>query len=69
MPASLSRTLTEIQQEGIRIPPTKLVSEGVLNEDLLDILRANVRVPEQNWGDLNAQIASVATSASARCTR
>ena len=30
VPASLSRTLTEIQQEGIRIPPSKLVSRGVL---------------------------------------
>ncbi|MFM9849996.1 MAG: hydantoinase B/oxoprolinase family protein [Hyphomicrobiaceae bacterium] len=60
VPASLSRTLTEIQQEGICIPPSKLVSRGVLNEDIVKILRANVRVPKQNWGDLNAQIASVA---------
>ncbi len=59
VPASLSRTLTEIEQEGIRIPPLKLVRGGRMNEDVLRILRLNVRAPEQNWGDLKAQIASV----------
>jgi N-methylhydantoinase B len=61
VPASLSRTLTEIHQEGIRIPPTKLMQEGRLDDKLLAVLRLNVRVPEQNMGDLNAQIASVNT--------
>ncbi len=61
VPASLSRTLTEIHQEGIRIPTTKLMEAGRLDEKLLDILRLNVRVPEQNMGDLAAQIASVNT--------
>lgn len=57
VPATLSRTLTEIQQEGLRIPPMRLMRGGVLNKDLLDIIAHNVRLPEQNWGDLNAQIA------------
>ncbi|MBN9186741.1 MAG: hydantoinase B/oxoprolinase family protein, partial [Microbacterium sp.] len=57
VPATLSRTLTEIQQEGLRIPPMRLMRGGVLNQDLLDIIAHNVRLPEQNWGDLNAQIA------------
>ena len=61
VPASLSRTLTEIHQEGIRIPPTKLMQEGRLDDKLLSVLRLNVRAPEQNMGDLNAQIASVNT--------
>src|SRR5208283_5859990 len=61
VPASLSRTLTEIHQEGIRVPPTKLMSRGVLDQKVVDILHLNVRMPEQNWGDLNAQIASVNT--------
>ncbi|MCC7280823.1 MAG: hydantoinase B/oxoprolinase family protein [Acetobacteraceae bacterium] len=61
VPASLSRTLYEVHQEGIRVPPTKLVSDGVLDERLVDMLGINVRLPEQNWGDLNAQIASVNT--------
>ena len=61
VPASLSRTLTEIHQEGIRIPPTKLMSRGVIDEKLIAVMQLNVRLPEQNWGDLNAQIASVNT--------
>ena len=59
VPASLSRTLTEVHQEGIRIPPIRLVRNGVMNDDVLRILNLNVRVPEQNWGDLNAQLACV----------
>ena len=60
VPASLSRTLTEVHQEGIRIPPMRLMRDGKLNQDLIDIISTNVRLPEQNWGDLNAQIACVA---------
>lgn len=59
VPASLSRTLTEVHQEGIRIPPMRLLHRGKLNDELLSIMSINVRVPEQNWGDLNAQIACV----------
>lgn len=59
VPASLSRTLTDIVQEGIRIPPLKIVRNGVLNEDVARIMRLNVRVPDQNWGDFKAQLASV----------
>lgn len=61
VPASLSRALTEVQQEGIRIPPMKLVEAGVMNESVLSIMLRNVRMPEQNWGDLKAQIASLKT--------
>lgn len=61
VPASLSRTLTEVYQEGIRIPPTKLFTRGQMDQRLIDILSMNVRQPEQNRGDLMAQIASVAT--------
>ncbi|WP_250495036.1 hydantoinase B/oxoprolinase family protein [Caballeronia sp. GAWG1-1] len=61
VPASLSRTLTEIYQEGIRWSPTKIVSAGVLDEKLLDHMAINVRAPEQNRGDLKAQIAMLMT--------
>lgn len=61
VPASLSRSLTEVHQEGIRFPPCKLVSEGTLDQRLLDIMLLNVRAPTQNWGDLKAQLASVNT--------
>ncbi|MET4575475.1 hydantoinase B/oxoprolinase family protein [Ottowia thiooxydans] len=59
VPASLSRSLTEIVQEGIRVPPLKIMRAGKLNEDVAAIMRLNVRAPRQNWGDFNAQIASV----------
>lgn len=59
VPASLSRTLTEIEQEGVRIPPVKLVHRGVMNDFAVQVIRTNVRLPDQNWGDLNAQLASV----------
>lgn len=59
VPASLSRSLSEIEQEGIRIPPVKLVEGGVMNAFVARVLRTNVRMPDQNWGDLTAQIASV----------
>ena len=59
VPASLSRSLTEIAQEGLRIPPVKLVAAGVENPFVARLIRANVRLPGQNLGDLAAQIASV----------
>lgn len=61
VPASLSRSLTEIQQEGIRFPPTRIVEDGKLNETSLAWMLANVRAPDQNLGDLKAQIASLMT--------
>ncbi|MBT5263676.1 MAG: hydantoin utilization protein B [Rhodospirillaceae bacterium] len=61
VPASLSRTLSEIHQEGVRIPPAKILRKGEVNDDVLSIMLANVRMPEQNWGDLKAQIASMNT--------
>lgn len=53
-----SPSTPEIYQEGLRIPPAKLMSEGVTNELLVDIIRNNVRVPNQVLGDLWAQVAA-----------
>lgn len=61
VPASVSRSLTEIYQEGIRITPVKLFRKGELDMRLVDIFTSNVRTPDQNWGDLKAMIASVNT--------
>ena len=61
VPASLSRANTEVHQEGIRFPPSKLYRRGALNRELVDVMLMNVRMPEQNWGDLKAQIAAMAT--------
>ncbi|KFC75930.1 N-methylhydantoinase B/acetone carboxylase, alpha subunit [Bosea sp. LC85] len=54
VPASLSRSLTEIHQEGIRFPPMTLVRDGVFDEKILRIMMMNVRKPQLNMGDLKA---------------
>jgi len=48
----------EIYQEGIIIPPLKLVEKGSLNQPVMDIILANVRTPTERAGDLRAQIAA-----------
>ena len=48
----------EIFQEGLIIPPIKLVKRGVLDEELMSFILANVRTPDEREGDLTAQIAS-----------
>jgi N-methylhydantoinase B len=53
----------EIYQEGIRIPPVKLMQRGAMNSDVLALLLNNVRTPEEREGDLGAQIAACHTGA------
>jgi N-methylhydantoinase B len=57
---SYGATATEIFQEGLRIPPMKLFKRGVLNQEVLAMMRQNVRRPDMLWGDLQAQLASLA---------
>jgi N-methylhydantoinase B len=53
----------EIYQEGIRIPPIKLIAGGQMQDDVFRLLLNNVRTPEEREGDLNAQIAACHTGA------
>lgn len=53
---------TEIFHEGLRIPPLRIHDKGRPRDDLLAMLSANVRLPENFLGDLNAQIGSVSTA-------
>ena len=53
----LSAESREVYEEGLRIPIMKLFEEGVPNEALLTIVRANVRTPDETVGDLYAQSA------------
>ncbi len=53
----------EIYQEGVRIPPVKLMRQGGMNADVLALLLNNVRTPEEREGDLGAQIAACHTGA------
>lgn len=57
-PGSMAGGMSEIYQEGLRVPVVRLFREGVLQEDLLDLLLLNVRVPEERRGDYYAQIAA-----------
>jgi N-methylhydantoinase B len=56
VPGNFNAKATESFQEGFRIPPVKLVRGGVIQQDIIDILAANSRVPQSNWGDLNGQL-------------
>lgn len=49
---------TELFQEGLIIPPLKLVSRGRRNEDVFNLLLSNVRTPDERRGDLLAQVAA-----------
>jgi N-methylhydantoinase B len=53
----------EIYQEGLRIPPVKIMRGGEMQSDVLALLLNNVRTPEEREGDLGAQIAACHTGA------
>jgi len=53
----------EICQEGVRIPPVKILCKGTIVADVLALLLNNVRTPEEREGDLGAQIAACHTGA------
>jgi N-methylhydantoinase B len=55
-PGSLSGAATEIFQEGIRIPPIRIVERGRPNQAALDLLFANMRGPRERLGDFHAMI-------------
>ena len=57
-PGSMAGGMSEIYQEGLRIPVVKLFREGLMQDDLMDLLLLNVRVPEERRGDYFAQIAA-----------
>lgn len=48
----------EIYEEGLQIPMLKLLDAGRINETLVDMIRQNIRVPEQGLGDIWAQVSA-----------
>ena len=62
MPGSMPLS-TSIFQEGLIIPPVKLVSAGETVGDVLSLFLANVRTPEEREGDISAQLAACETGA------
>jgi N-methylhydantoinase B len=59
VPGGFSTTATEIHQEGLRIPPVKVMQGGVLVQDIVDFILANIRVADERIGDIQAQIAAL----------
>ncbi len=57
-PGSMPASSRDIWQEGLVIPPARLVRGGELDAGLLDLILANVRTPELRRGDLRAQLAA-----------
>src|SRR5690606_28917323 len=58
---TLGQITTDIFSEGIQIPIVKYQKQGVVNQDLVDIVAMNVRLPERALGDLRAQITAITT--------
>lgn len=59
VPGNYNPAATECWQEAVQIPPVRIVRGGELDADVLAILRANTRLPESLWGDLNGQLAAL----------
>jgi N-methylhydantoinase B len=57
-PGSMASTVHEIYQEGLRLPVIRLFREGVLVQDVMDMILLNVRSPEERRGDYFAQAAA-----------
>ncbi|HWL71634.1 MAG TPA: hydantoinase B/oxoprolinase family protein [Geminicoccus sp.] len=60
VPSSISPSSHEIFQEGLMIPPVKIVCKGEPNRDMLAVMGANSRTSEENAGDLKAMLAALA---------
>lgn len=62
VPSSLTPAATDIQMEGLRIPPVRLYTEGKLNNDIRSIYLSASRMPTMMLGDLNGMISAVNTA-------
>ena len=62
VPGSMSGSASEIYQEGIRIPPVKLLEKGKINEAAMEILLSNMRVRDERIGDFNSGLAACRTA-------
>lgn len=59
VPGNYNPAATECWQEAVQIPPVRIVRQDLLEQDVLAILRANTRLPDSLWGDLNGQLAAL----------
>jgi N-methylhydantoinase B len=57
VPGGFSAHATEVEQEGLRLPPVKLFKRGVMDAEIFWILNSNMRIADQRIGDIKAQAA------------
>jgi N-methylhydantoinase B len=60
VPGGFSANATEVEQEGLRLPPVKLYKRGELDKEILSIILSNIRIADQRIGDIKAQAAALA---------
>ena len=59
VPGGFSAKATEVEQEGLRLPPVRLFKRGEIDEELLSIILSNIRVAKERIGDIKAQAAAL----------
>ena len=59
VPGGFSARATEVEQEGLRIPPVKLFKQGELDPEILAIIQSNIRIADQRIGDIQAHAAAL----------
>jgi N-methylhydantoinase B len=60
VPGGFSANATEVEQEGLRLPPVKLYKRGIIDQEILSIILSNIRIADQRIGDIKAQAAALA---------
>ncbi len=60
VPGGFSANATEVEQEGLRLPPVKLFKTGRLDAEILSIIFSNIRIADQRIGDVKAQAGALA---------
>ncbi len=63
VPGGFSANATEVEQEGLRLPPVKLFKKGELDPEIYGIITSNIRIAEQRIGDIRAQRAALLVGA------
>ncbi len=61
VPGGFSASATEVEQEGLRLPPVKFFKKGVMDQEILAIILSNIRIADQRIGDIKAQAAALDT--------
>ena len=59
VPGGFAANATEVEQEGLRIPPVKFIKAGKMDEEILSIIMSNIRVADETYGDIMAQAAAL----------